>query len=106
MNPLDMLKNLQKLQSEMAGLQEQLKNLSVEGRAGGDLVVARVNGQLELVDLRIDPAAVDPQDRRFLEDLVRTAVNDGLHKARDLAKDEMGRRAGGLDPSQWFGGPR
>ena len=91
-----MMKQVQRMQDEMARLQEELANRRVEGSAGGGAVRVVANGHQELVEVVIDPAAVDPEDVEILQDLVLTAVNDALTQARELAAQEMAKVTGGL----------
>lgn len=91
-----MLRQAQKMQKEMARVQADLKERVVEGSAGGGAVKAFVNGQQELVSLKIDPAAVDPQDVSMLEDLVMAAVQNGLKASRELMAAEMQKVTGGM----------
>jgi len=91
-----MMKQVQRMQAEMARLQEELANRRVEGSAGGGAVRVVANGHQELVEVVIDPAAVDPEDVEILQDLVLTAVNDALTQARELAAQEMAKVTGGL----------
>ncbi len=94
MNPLQQVKVLQE---KIARIQADLAVKTVEGSAGGGMVVATVNGRQEVISIRIDPQVVDPQDVEMLQDLIVAAVNDGLRKAQELAAEEMGRLAGGLN---------
>ncbi len=91
-----MLRQAQKMQKDMARIQEELKDRVVEGTAGGGVVKAFVNGQQELVSLKIDPSAVDPQDLSMLEDLVTAAVQSGLKASRELMQAEMQKVTGGM----------
>jgi DNA-binding YbaB/EbfC family protein len=91
-----MLKQAQKLQAEMARIQEELAAERVEATAGGGVVRAVANGHGELVSLTIDPAVVDPADVTLLADLVVAAVNEAQRNARSLAEDRMKSIAGGL----------
>jgi len=91
-----MLKQVQKIQAEMARIQEELANKTVETTAGGGAVRVVANGQLELVEIKVDPAAIDPEDPELLEDLLLAAVNEALRKAREMVAEEMGRVTGGL----------
>ena len=93
---MQMMRQLQKMQAEMAKVQEELGTRTVEAAAGGGAVQVTVNGHLEILAIKIDPAAVDPQDVEMLQDLVLAAVNEGLHKAQDMASRAMGKFAGGL----------
>ena len=91
------MKQAQRMQKDMARVQDDLKERIVEGTAGGGMVTALVNGQQEVVSMKIKPDAVDPEDVGLLEDLVAAAVNDGLKKAHDLAQAEIAKVTGGMN---------
>jgi DNA-binding YbaB/EbfC family protein len=84
------------MQAEMARVQTELDELTLEGTAGGGAVTAVVNGRQELVSLRIDPEVVDADDVEMLQDLVTAAVNDGLRLAKQTAEEKMARVTGGM----------
>ncbi len=92
--------NLQKMamqmQRDMARVEEELLSARLEGSAGGGVVRAVVSGKQELVELHIDPDAVDPADVEMLQDLVVAAVNDAVRASRDLEKSKMAAITGGL----------
>jgi len=90
------LKQAQKLQAEMARVQEALAAERVEATAGGGVVRAVANGHGELIELVIDPAVVDPADVGLLADLVLAAVNEAQRSARALAEERMKALAGDL----------
>lgn len=92
-----MMQQVQKMQKDMELAQEELKNEVVEASAGGGMVTVKVSGDLELREVRIDPAAVDPQDVEILSDMVLAAVNEALRMAQELAARKMGGATGGLD---------
>jgi DNA-binding YbaB/EbfC family protein len=94
----DLLKQAQELRDRMQRLQEELGARTVEGSAGGGMVVAVMNGRQELLDLRIEKEVVDPSDVGMLRDLVRAAVNDALARSREMAAAEMARLTGGMLP--------
>lgn len=91
-----MLKQVQKMQAEMARVQEELGAARVEASAGGGVVQAVANGHGELISLVIDPAAVDPTDVAMLQDLVLAAVNEVQRNARTVAEGRMKAVTGGL----------
>ncbi len=95
-NMSQMLKQAQKLQQDMAKAQEELQTRTVDASAGGGVVQVVVNGKMELVELRIKPEAVDPDDVEMLEDLVKVAVNEGLRKVQEMVSAEMGKFTGGM----------
>jgi len=96
-NMQQMLKQVQKMQADMMAAQEQLKNETVEASAGGGMVKVKVSGDLEIKDVVIDPAAVDPEDVELLQDLVLAATNEAIRSAQALAEQKMGGLTGGLD---------
>lgn len=94
-----LLGQAQQLQQQLVAAQEELAQARVEGSAGGGLVVATVSGQAELLDLRVDPRALegDPADAaETVADLVLAAVRDAVGKAEQLQQRAMGPLAGGL----------
>jgi DNA-binding YbaB/EbfC family protein len=93
----NLLKQAQKVQEEMTKIQEELAQKKVEATSGGGMVTVEVNGQQEILSIKIDPEVIKADDREMLEDLVLAAVNEGLRKAKDLAKEEMTKVAGGLN---------
>lgn len=90
------LKQAQKFQEDIARVQGELAEKSVEGSAGGGVVVATVNGRMEVLSVKIEPEVVDPDDSAMLEDLTMAAVNDALKKARELAAAELTKITGGI----------
>jgi len=91
-----LMKQVEKMQQEMAAAQAELAAARVEASAGGGAVTAIASGSGELVDLRICPEVVDPGDVEMLTDLVIAAVREALEKARRLQEEKMGGVAGGL----------
>jgi DNA-binding YbaB/EbfC family protein len=96
-NMQQMLKQVQKMQADMARAQEELAAAEVEASAGGGMVSVRVSGALVVKEIRIDPAAIDPDDPELLADMVLAAVNEGLRAAQELAAQKMGGATAGLD---------
>lgn len=92
------LKQAQQLQKRMEKLQEELATKQVEGTAGGGMVTVVVNGKQELIDVKIDPEVVKPDDVEILEDLIVAAANQARERAQAMAKEEMSKIAGGLLP--------
>jgi DNA-binding YbaB/EbfC family protein len=99
-----MLKQVQKMQADMAKAQEELKNEVVEASAGGGMVTVKISGDLEVRELRIDPEAVDPEDVELLQDMVLAAVNEAVRAAQELAATKMNAAAGGLTGPGGLGG--
>jgi DNA-binding YbaB/EbfC family protein len=92
-----LLQTAQQVQQELSKIQEDLEHRTVEGAAGGGMVVAVANGRQQLVSLRIEREVVDPEEIGMLQDLVVAAVNQALTKAAELAQSEMGRVTGNMN---------
>lgn len=96
-NMNQMLKQAQKMQENMVKMKEELETKTVEAAAGGGMVEVVVNGKMEVLELRIKPEAIDPDDPEMLEDLVKAAVNQGIRNAQALVEQEMSKITGGLN---------
>ncbi|HHY99446.1 MAG TPA: YbaB/EbfC family nucleoid-associated protein [Firmicutes bacterium] len=92
-----LMKQVQKMQADIARVQEQLKDMTCEATAGGGVVSVTANGHQEIIKIRISPEALDPEDVTMLEDLVLAAVNEALRKSQELAASELGKVAGGVN---------
>jgi hypothetical protein len=90
------LKQAQQMQADMLKAQENLKNEAVEATVGGGVVSVKMTGDLELQEIKIDPAAVDPEDVDMLQDMVLAAVNEAIRSAQELAASKMNQVTGGL----------
>ena len=92
----NLLKQAQKIQSQVTQMQAELGQRRIEASVGGGMVTAVVNGRQELVALHIDPQVVDPNDVEILEDLIVAAVSEALGRASEMASEEMKKLTGGL----------
>ena len=97
MNQAAMIKQAQKMQQEMLRMQEEMESKTFSATAGGGVVTATVNGKHELMDLSIDPEAVDPEDVEMLQDMVIAAVNEAMRAADADSANSMSRLTGGLN---------
>jgi DNA-binding YbaB/EbfC family protein len=84
-----MLKQAQQMQEQMAQVQEEARREIVEASAGGGMVTVKANGGGELVEIRIDPKAIDPDDPELLADMVLAAANEALRSAAELVETRM-----------------
>jgi DNA-binding YbaB/EbfC family protein len=91
-----MMKQVQQMQAEMAVAQEKLKDEVVEASAGGGMVKVKMSGDLRLLEVAIDPEAIDPEESELLQDMVLAAVNEAIRAAQELATNKLGGIAGGL----------
>ena len=96
MNQAAMMKQAQKLQQEMLRMQQEQESKTFTAKAGGGMVAATVNGKHELVDLQINPEAVDPDDVDMLQDIIIAAVNEAMRTADSEAANNMSKLTGGL----------
>ncbi len=103
-NMNDMMRQVQKMQEDMEKAQESLKHETVEASAGGGMVTVKVSGELEVLELKIDPDAVDPEDVELLQDMVLAAVNEAMRSAQELAATKMSAVTGGLGGPGGLGG--
>ncbi|GAA0737078.1 YbaB/EbfC family nucleoid-associated protein [Dactylosporangium roseum] len=95
-NLQQMMKQAQKMQQQMAAAQAELAEAELTGTAGGGLVTAVVRGTGEVVSIKIDPKAVDPDDIETLEDLIVAALHNAAQAAKDLTEEKMGPLTAGL----------
>jgi DNA-binding YbaB/EbfC family protein len=91
-----MMKQAQQMQAEMNEAQEGLKDEVVDASAGGGMVKVKMSGDMRLLEIAIDPEAIDPEDPELLQDMVLAAVNEGIRAAQELASTRMGGIMGGL----------
>jgi len=93
----NLLKKAQRLQEQMAKLQEELSEKTVETSAGGGMVTVIATGKQEIASIKIDPEVINQEDIEMLEDLVLAAVNDALFQAKQMVSEEMTKLTGGVN---------
>ena len=96
LNMGQMMKQVQDMQAKMNQMQSKLGETELTGQAGGDMVVATMNGKGDLKKLKIDAKAVDPSDVEMLEDLVLAAVADAKAKIDAMIASETEKAMGGI----------
>lgn len=95
-NMQQLMRQAQKLQDQMAKVQEELDAKEYEATAGGGMVSCKVSGKRELLSITIDPQVVDPDDIDMLQDLILAAVNEALRKGEEARETEMGKLSPGM----------
>ncbi|KPJ55999.1 MAG: nucleoid-associated protein [Deltaproteobacteria bacterium DG_8] len=90
------MKQAQKIQAQIAKVQEELAQKTVEASAGGGMVTVVANGKQEIVSIKIESEVVDSKDIEMLQDLVMAAVNQVLRKSQEMVSEEMRKITGGL----------
>jgi len=96
MDPMELFKNLQSLQSQMTGMQDKMKDVLAVGTSGGDMVSVEINGAMEVIKVKISPDIVDPEDITMLEDLILAAFTDAGTKIKVKLASEMSSFTGDL----------
>lgn len=94
MDLASIMKQVQRLQSKIEEMREELAGKEIEGSAGGGMVKVLVNGRREVISVKIDPEAME--DKEMLEDLIVAALNDAMRKARLLMEEEVSKLTSGL----------
>lgn len=95
-NMQKMMKQVQKMQADMARLQEELAERTVEASSGGGMINVVVNGKQEVMSIKIKPEVVDPDDVEMLEDLLVAAVKEAMRKSQEMVAEEMNKITGGI----------
>ena len=96
-NMNNMMKQVQKMQREMAKLQEEVEQRTVEASSGGGAVKVVANGKKEIISITIKPEVIDPDDAEMLQDLVVAAINEAMRQADEMISKEMSKITGGLN---------
>ncbi|QAT38832.1 YbaB/EbfC family nucleoid-associated protein [Clostridium sp. JN-9] len=96
-NMNNLIKQAQKFQKQMEDMQKDLENKEFTATVGGGAVTAMANGKKQLVDIKIKPEVVDPDDIEMLQDLIISACNEALKKAEDETAGEMKKLTGGIN---------
>ena len=92
-----MLKQAQRLQSDMLKMQEALAGKTIDATSGGGVVKVIANGKQQIVSIVIDKEVVDPEDVEMLQDLILAAVNEALARSQEMVNAEMSKLTGGLN---------
>ena len=91
-----MMKQVQKMQKKMMELQGELEQQRVEGTAGGGMITVVANGRQDILEIKIQPDVVNPDDVEMLEDLILAAIHQAQQKAQEMMDKEMGQITGGV----------
>ncbi|KYH31148.1 nucleoid-associated protein [Clostridium tepidiprofundi DSM 19306] len=96
-NMNSLLKQAQKMQKQMEKMQEELENKTFEASVGGGTVIAVASGKRKIIDIKIKPEVVDPDDVEMLQDLILSACNEALNRAEEETANEMSKLTGGMN---------
>jgi len=92
-----MMKQAKMMQKKMAETQEELKKMEFEASAGGGAVKVRVNGDQEILEVKLNTEMIDAQDLEMVEDMVMVAINDAIKQSKDEAQNKMAGLTGGMN---------
>ena len=101
-NMQEMLRQAQKMQEDMAALQEELDAREYEIKAGGGVVAVKINGKKEVLSIDIDPEIVDPDDVETLSDILVAAVNEAIKRVESTNSAEMEKDTGTMSMPGMF----
>jgi len=96
-NYSEMMKQAKIMQKQMEKVQDELKDMKFEASAGGGAVKVTVNGEQDILEVKINKDVADPEDIEMLEDMVLVAVNDAIKQSKDEAKNKLAGVTGGLN---------
>jgi len=92
-----MMKQAKIMKQKLLEIQQELKKMEFEASAGGGAVKVKVNGDQEIVEVKIDKDMVDSGDMEMIEDMVMVAINDAVKQSKDEAKNKMASLTGGMN---------
>lgn len=95
-NMNNLMRQAQQMQQKMATLQKELETRELETSSGGGMIKIKVNGKQEILEIKINPECVDPNDVETLEELVLTSVNQAVKESQDMVSKAMSKVTGGL----------
>lgn len=97
MDFMKMMKEAKQMQQQMLKVQEELAEEKVEATSGGGVVKVVANGKQEILEIKIDPGVIDPNDIEMLEDMILVATNEAIQKSQGLAAQRLNQLTGGLN---------
>ncbi|MCK9175443.1 MAG: YbaB/EbfC family nucleoid-associated protein [Desulforhopalus sp.] len=92
-----MMEQAKSMQQKMARIQEELSKKTITGNAGGGMVEVTVNGQGDVLRVKLEPMVINVEEAEMLQDLITAATNDALRRAKELSKQELAQLTGGLN---------
>ena len=97
-----MIRQAQKMQEDMAAMQEELDAREYEVKAGGGVVSVKINGKKEILAIDIQPEIVDPDDVETLSDILIAAVNEAIKRVETTNNEEMSKITGSMNMPGMF----
>ena len=93
----EIMRQAQDFQQRLSQVQDELAGRFVTASVGGGMVSVTINGKNELMSIQIDKEVINPEDQSMLQDLIVSAVNEGIKKAQDMSQTEMKKLTGGIN---------
>lgn len=93
----DMMRKVQKMQEDVANAQKEVEESVFEAKSGGGMVTVQMNGKKELISVKLEKEAVDPDDVEMLEDMIVAAVNEAGKNIDSALEEKMNAATGGLN---------
>ncbi|MGW8161007.1 MAG: YbaB/EbfC family nucleoid-associated protein [Desulfobulbales bacterium] len=97
MDMSEIMRQAQQMQARMGQVEKELATRTVTAAVGGGMVTVTFNGKNELLSIAIDKEVINPEDRTMLQDLIVSAVNEGIRKAQEMAQTEMRKVTGNIN---------
>lgn len=91
------VRQAQKMQQQINRIQDDMADRIVEASSGGGRVTAYVNGKQELVNLKISPEVIDPEEPDLLEDMILAAVGQAISQSQEMVAEEVNKVTGGMN---------
>lgn len=92
MNPFELLKNMNEIKSQAEAMKAKIATIRCTGYAGGNMVEAVANGNMQIESIKIDPEFAKAENAELLEVMVTSAVNTALKNVRDRIQEEAGEK--------------
>lgn len=92
----NIVRQAQQMQAKIGKVQDEMADKKIEASTGGGVVTAVVSGDQELLEVKIDPEVVDPEDVEMLEEMIVGAVNQAMKLAGDMMNEEIEKITGGM----------
>ncbi len=97
MDMSSIMQQAQEMQQKMRDIQKELEKKTITGSAGGGMVNVTVNGQGDLLAVQIEKPLLSPDEAQMLQDLIVSATNEAIRKAKELSKQELAQLTGGMN---------
>ncbi len=92
-----LLKQAQQMQVKMQSLQQELEHREIETSSGGGMIKVRINGKQQIIDVKLNPECVTPNDVEMLQEIVKTGINQAIKESQEMVSSAMGKITGGIN---------